>query len=387
MKKNKLFTTIQPKKTSFYFLPTTVYFGRRVIEKLPGIVKKKKSKNILFVIGNSSLENKAIQKILQKVQQLSKITIYPHVIKKSDYKTIDTLTNFCRKYRFDCIIAIGGGAILDTAKCAAILASHQGLVKEFVETKTKKLGKRKISFFAFPTTSGTGSEVTPWATVWADNKKKYSLTSPEMFADVAFVDPQLTDSLPSLVTAESGIDALCQAIESYWNVNHNPTSDKYALEAIKIIIDSLKATVTHPTQKSRDEMAYGSLLGGLAFSNTQTTICHAVSYPMTSHYGVPHGQATSITLPLFINYTLPILPKLRQQKLLHAMEVYTVQNGAKKIKQLMEDIGLKTHFSELGIPKKGIKQIVAEGFHPDRAKNAPRIPTSKELEEMLLTIY
>jgi len=387
MKKNKSFKTFLPKKTKSYFLPTIIYFGRGVIEKLPEIIKKKKHKNILFVISNSSLKNTEVGEVIEKLKQNVQVTIYPNAIKKSDYKTIDTLTNFCRKNSFHLIVAIGGGAVLDTAKCAAILASHEGLVKDYIETKTRKLSKKKVPFIALPTTSGTGSEVTPWATVWADNKKKYSLTNSDMFAEIALVDPQLSDSLPSSVTAESGIDALCQAIESYWNLNHNPTSDKYALEAIKTIMSSLEGAVNNPSRTFRDNMALGSLLGGLAFSNTQTTICHAVSYPMTSHWGVPHGQATSITLPLFITYTLPVLTKKRKQKLLQAIGATSPENAAKKITKLMKDIGLKTRLSKLEIPKAGIKQIVAEGFHPDRAKNAPRIPDSDELQKMLYAIY
>lgn len=378
---------IYSKKTSNYFLPTTSYLGRGVIEKLPEIVKKKHSKNILLVIGNSSQKNTVVQNVLKEIEKNTKLIVYPNAIHKSDYETIDTLTTFCRKNNIDLIVAIGGGAILDSAKCAAILATHKGKVKDYIELKTKKIEKKGVLFVALPTTSGTGSEVTPWATVWADNKKKYSLTDKKMFADIAIVDAQLTDSLPAQVTAESGIDALCQAVESYWNVNHNPTSDKYALRAIELLIKNLNNAVNKPSQKSRDNMSYGSLLGGLAFSNTQTTICHAVSYPMTAHWGIPHGQATSITLPLFINYTLPVLPKKRQEQLLQALGVSSVASASKKITKLIAAIHLKTKLSELGIKKKDIRLIVTEGFHPDRAKNAPRIPTSEELQQMLEIIY
>jgi alcohol dehydrogenase class IV len=133
-------------------------------------------------------------------------------------------------------------------------------------------------------------------------------------------------------------------------------------------------------------MALGSLLGGLALSNTRTTICHSVSYPMTIHWGIPHGQATSITLPLFIEYTFPVLPKAKLLKILKAMNVSSIESASKRVKKLMINIGLKTRLSELGITEGDLDLIVREGFDPARAKNAPKIPSPRELENMLHSI-
>jgi len=156
--------------------------------------------------------------------------------------------------------------------------------------------------------------------------------------------------LPASVTAESGIDALCQAIEAYWSVKHNSTSDKYAISSIKSILQSLEDSVLKSTKKSRDKMALGSLSGGLAFSNTQTTICHSLSYPMTVNWKIVHGQATSITLPVFIEKIFPLLGK-RKLSILKAMNVKNEKQAAIKIKKLIKSIGLKIKLSELKIKK------------------------------------
>jgi alcohol dehydrogenase class IV len=321
------------------------------------------------------------------LRKLKNKILYEPTIKKSDYPSINLLTDFIRNGKFDTVLAIGGGTILDTAKCAAILAKHEGKIEDFVSKKKYKLTKKGLPLIAIPTTAGTGSEVTPWATVWGNDKKKYSLTSNLMFPYLAIVDPALTDTLRPKETAEPGIDALCQAIEAYWNVNSNSKSDKYALEAIRILSENLEKTVNNPNSNNRDEVALGSLRGGLAFSNTQTTICHSVSYPMTAHFGIAHGQATSVTLPLFIEYTLPSLSLIKQQKFYNALGVVDQREASKKIKDIMKACGLKTRLSELGIPREKIDIIVSEGFHPDRAKNAPRIPSPEELKRMLLSIY
>ena len=208
-----------------------------------------------------------------------------------------------------------------------------------------------------------------------------------MFPSVAIVDSVLTDKLPKEVTAESGIDALTQAIEAYWSVKHNPISDEYALDAIKIIMKNLKKAVNKPDKDTRDKMSFASLKSGLAFSNTQTTICHSVSYPITAHWHVSHGQAVSITLPPFIEYILPVVDKFRRDKLLGILDVSNEKEASREIRKLMYGIGLKTKLSDLGISKEGLETIIYEGYNPDRAKNAPRVPSNEELKEILLSIF
>ena len=134
-------------------------------------------------------------------------------------------------------------------------------------------------------------------------------------------------------------------------------------------------------------MMLGSLLGGLSFSNTQTTICHAISYPITIHWNINHGQATSITLPLFIKQIFPLLPKSRLKKLLHILEANNHSDASSKIETLMSNIGLKTKLSELGIKKNEISLIVKESLGQSRLSNSPMIPQPSELEKLLVTIF
>lgn len=374
-------------ETTYYSIPTEIYFGRNILRELSLFIKDKNIKKILFVSGEHLKQSNQLKNLMEYFKEC-RVDVYDQEIKVSDFLTINKLSRYCKKNTFDCIIAVGGGTILDTAKCASILAKHEGIVEDYVLSKAKKIKTKGLFYIAIPTTAGTGSEVTPWASIWGEDKKKYSLFSKTfMFPDIAIIDSALTDTLSPKVTAESGIDALCQAIESYWNVSHNKISDVYALHAIKVIIKSLDSAVNNPNPKIREAMAWGSLCGGLAFSNTKTTICHAISYPLTAHWRIPHGQATSLTLPIFIQKIIPLMTKARQKRLLSALESENAPEAAIKITQLMKGIGLKIHFSDLGLEKKDIQQVVKESFYTDRMNNIPLIYTEDTLTELLFSLY
>ncbi len=272
---------IPPKKTKKYTMPTQVFLGRGLLRKIDNIILELKPKKTLLVAGEHFKNSVYYNYLVKKLSKNLNLVLFDKTVKESNFSTINYLSNFCRKNSIDTIIAIGGGKILDVAKSATILTTNAGLVEDFVKKK-KFIKNKAIKLIAIPTTAGTGSEVTPWATIWGEDGKKYSLSHQKyMFPYIALIDPSTTDYLPAKVTAESGIDAICQSIEAYWNINHNPISDNYALKSIKLIISNLEKAVISGNKKYRDQMMLGSLLGGLSFSNTQTTICHAISYPIT----------------------------------------------------------------------------------------------------------
>lgn len=375
---------IPPKKERSYQMPTNVFYGRGLLNKIDQIISSIKSKKIVIVAGEHFKYSSDYRLLVQKLGNYFELTTYKPVIAASNFRSIDNLSNFCRTNNFDTVVAIGGGTILDVAKSAALLAKNTGSIKDFLQ-KNKPILKKGIKIVAVPTTAGTGSEVTPWATVWAEDKK-YSFSSNYMFPEIALVDPQNTDSLTPKITAESGIDALCQAIESYWNKNHNPVSDQYALKSINLIYQNLKKAVKYGSKKHRDNMMLGSLWGGLSFSNTQTTICHALSYPITIHWKINHGQATSITLPLFIKIFFPLLTAARLDKILRALDSKTPLEASLKTELLMSKIGLKIKLSQLDINKKGVTLIIRETVDQSRLLNSPFIPSISQLKTLLMTI-
>lgn len=375
---------ILPRKEKEYFMPTEVVFGRGAIKRILEEPIIAESKRIVLMTGNHFKESKELNFFKNEFADQNKILIvYENSVNISDIAGVNDLTDFARKNYPDLIISIGGGTIIDLGKCAAVLVKNGGKVEDYL-IEGKNIRNEGIKFVAVPTTAGTGSEVTPWATVWdTESKQKYSFASPMMFPDLAIVDPSLTDELPPKITAETGMDALTQGIEAFWSKLHNPVSDEYALRSIRLVLDNLDTAVNCPNEQSRDFMAQASLFAGLAFSNTKTTICHSVSYPMTAHFGVTHGQAVSITLPIMMGYSFPSLEKERGDMLLSTIGVKTVEEASGIIKNLIKSVGMATTLAELGINEKNLDVIVQEGFNPDRVNNAPKVPSPQELKELL----
>ena len=224
------------------------------------------------------------------------------------------------KGRYDAVIALGGGSVLDSAKFFALhneIAVNNGGLEIVGEA-------RAMPLFACPSTAGTGSELTQWATIW-DSKAnvKYSLSHKCLYPQIAFYDISLLLSLPLNLSIHTTLDSLSHAVESIWNKNANPISTQYAKAAIELILENLpllyemltsldskdctlntadsRKSTQETTQNLRRNLALACIQSALSFSNTQTALAHAISYPITMRFGVPHGLACSFTLPILLD--------------------------------------------------------------------------------------
>ena len=232
------------------------------------------------------------------------VSIINNITPNPDFST---LTESCRQFADWAsddmvIVALGGGSVIDAAKVLAASNNGFGPVREYLETTQ---GGDKLSAYpiiAIPTTAGTGSEVTKWATVWdTESQKKYSLSLQALYPTHAIVDPELMLELPKALTTSTGLDALSHALESIWNRNSNPVSANHAVFAATEIMAALPKLVSDLQNiVLRSRVARASLFAGLAFSNTRTAIAHSVSYPITLKYKVPHGLACSFSLPMVL---------------------------------------------------------------------------------------
>lgn len=202
---------------------------------------------------------------------------------------------------FDLVLAFGGGSAMDAAKAlAAGLAPDSGSrdLAALIAAPDRHLTRPCLPLLALPTTAGTGAEVTPFATIWDHGaRKKLSLASPFLFAHMAIIDPDLARDLPREPTLSTGLDALNQAFESVWNRNATPLTRGFAGRAIALALAALpRLAADLGDQAALVMMAEAALLAGLAISQTRTAICHAMSYPLTAHFGLPHGWACAATM-------------------------------------------------------------------------------------------
>ncbi|MFM0034685.1 iron-containing alcohol dehydrogenase PsrA [Paraburkholderia strydomiana] len=283
------------------------------------------------------------------------------------------------------LVALGGGSVMDSAK---VLAAEHGEFEPMLAylTQGRETGRRALPIIAVPTTSGTGSEVTSWATVWdPENDRKLSLSRDDLYPEAVLVDPRLVVGLPRVQTVASGLDALSHALESLWNVHANPVTRGLAVEAAREIIAALPQVAAAPTNlDARSQMALGALRAGLAFSNTRTALAHNISYAITLGHGVPHGLACSFCLPAVMQAAIGADPAC--DAALGAI-FGSLEHAPQRLTEFLRLLDVDTHPAAYGLASAEWTGIVDEAFDGARGRNfigsRARFP-SFDFEPMLL---
>jgi phosphonate metabolism-associated iron-containing alcohol dehydrogenase len=267
------------------------------------------------------------------------------------------------------IVAIGGGSVIDSAKVFAAAGGDFGRIMRFLESKQGGEQLAGTPIIAVPTTAGTGSEVTSWATVWdRRSARKYSLSHSLLYPEHAFVDPSLMVGKPRQLTISTGLDALSHALESLWNVNANPISAHHAVAAAREILVVLPALVSDlKNLELRSRMAAAALSAGLAFSNTRTAIAHSISYPVTLHRNVAHGIACSFTLPAVLRSVSDIGGPTRDA--LTQIFGTDLSTGAERLERFLEQLGVSTDFRTYGFDANTWATLVLDAFDGERGQN------------------
>jgi len=374
-------------------MPTKIHFGNKSFEKLESIVKEYDLASIFLITGkNFTKKTKLYERTLNLLKNYN-VFVYDRVNPVPKLEEVNEALKTARLNNASLIIGLGGGSVLDTAKIISVMIGNEENLLDY--SNDKKI-KNKRPLIAIPTTSGTGSEVTPFAAIYHKNKKKSfgSIKDYLFYPDHAIVDPELTFTMPIRLTASSGLDALSQAVESYWSINSNPLSDTHAVQAIKLILENLDYSYKRINDiDSKFNMSKASLESGLAFSQTATTAPHSVSYPMTTYFNLDHGFACALTLPEFLLYNYNVneedclekrgykFARKKLDDLCLNLGVLDVIDLYKRIKKLMQSINAPLTLSEAGI--NNIRIILEEGFNPERMNNNPRKVTRESLNRIL----
>jgi len=366
-----------------YYIPTKIIFGVGSLNKLAEVVGAFSPKKIVLVTGKQSMKKFGIaDKIIENLKGYP-VAVYDNVEHNPTTRNIEDGLQFLKKEEGNLVIGLGGGSAIDFAKAIAVLLKHPSSVSEYLSTN-REIINRGIPIIAIPTTAGTGSEVTQYASIiHEDTKKKISLTHDYLRPNVAILEPALTVTMSKFITAITGLDALSQCIEAYWSRNHTHVSDVFALKGIKLISDNIVNAYNHPDKiELRSNMSLASLFSGIAISIAATTIVHSVSYPLTARFNVPHGLSCSLTLPSFIRYNSEVIGG-RILDMAKAINAETVGDFIQKIDEIIVNVKLPRRLSEVGVNSEDIDLIVKEGFRPDRAGNNPREVTVEGLRKIL----
>ncbi len=291
--------------------------------------------------------------------------------------------NLAREFQADCVIGLGGGSSLDTAKLVAFLANSQQSLDDIYGVGMAK-GAR-LPLILIPTTSGTGSEVTPIAIVTSRESQKMGVVSPLLLPDIAVLDAELTVGLPPHVTAATGVDAMVHAIEAYTTINRkNPLSDMLALKALELLSKNIRQVVDDGQNlESRSGMLLGSMLAGQAFANAPVAAVHALAYPLGGNFHVPHGLSNSLMLPHVMRFNAAIIPD--QYAELARIILPEVSSGSNQelsnrlidwIGKLTSEIGLETKLSQVGIRGDHLEMLANDALKQERLLvNNPRVMT------------
>ena len=374
--------------------------GFGAIDSLKSILVDFSAKKIFLVIGKISYSKCGAKKCLDRILADYEVKTFSEFDRNPKIEDLNKGIEAFSQVRGDVVIALGGGSVIDMAKMINFFGSNELDPKVYVTEKKADANIEKGKpLIAIPTTAGTGSEATHFAVLYIQHKK-FSATHNHILPDVAIVDPQFTMSLPPKITASSGMDALSQAVESYWCINSDDESKGYAKESIELILPNLPVVVNSPTESSRSMMAEAAHLAGKAINITKTTAPHAVSYPLTSFFGIPHGHAVGLTLSSFLVYNFNVTShdtldqrgcdyvKKSVCEIAGFLGQNSVAQSKQKIDDLMHEIGLETRLSSLGIEsKEDIEVIIENGFNPERVKNNPRRLTEETLRAILYSVY
>lgn len=302
-------------------------------------------------------------------------------------ESVDKAAEAARTIKADCVIGLGGGSALDVSKMVSCLVTNVGSIYDYYAGGTKQLQPRTTELICIPTTAGTGSEVT---NVGVFTNKKAGIKIPfvtnEFWPDYAILDPELTFTLPPAVTASTGMDAFCHAIEAYWNKDSLPICDMLSLGAMKMILENIKQAYEHPQDmEARGAIITASLIAGISFSQTRTTGIHALSFPITTEFGASHGVACAITLSAFIK----ISGEKEKEKMLvlaNYLGYASINALSEAIEKLMISMNMPVRLSQIGIRESDLEHITQVGLKAAIIQLTPAIMNEETVYALLKSI-
>ena len=406
----------------WFKVPSKIYFERDSIEYLNSM---RDVERVFIVTDRSMVDLGYVTRVTDQLEQRRnnvQVQLFCDVEPDPSIQTVKKGLGLMQAFRPDTIIAIGGGSSMDAAKGMWLFyeqpdVNFDDLKQKFMDIRKRafrypELGK-KSKLVCIPTTSGTGSEVTPFAVITdKEENKKYPLTDYSLTPTVAIVDPALTMSLPASITADTGMDVLTHATEAFVSTLASDFTDGLALQAVKMVFEYLPRAVANGKNdpEAREKMHNAATLAGMAFANAFLGMNHSLAHKIGAEFHVPHGRTNAILLPYVIRYngTKPekpgVWPKYNYYKAdekyaelarLIGLKFNTVEEGvvayAKACAELGADCGIKMSFKEQGLDSSAwmaAREKIAYLAYEDQCSPAnPRVPMVQDMVEILTASY
>ena len=358
-----------------HFQPVTLRFGNGMRQ---GLEQALEGRRTLLVSGRETLERGGCLHLLsESVRRSSPVPPNP------GDTVIDALLEEGREFGADCILGLGGGSAMDAAKVVAMLLGNWPTISAYRERDGSR--PRVTYLIQAPTTAGTGSEVTRWASLWNEGVKS-SVDETAGFADLAVVDPELCHGMPPRLALATGMDAMSHAMESLWGVHRSPLSEGYAARALSLLAAHLeKACSGKADAKTWEALALASTLAGLALSCTRSAAAHALSYELTGRFGLEHGLAVGLLCKSLLRWNQPAASE-GVRIILEALGVSKVGEAQGFIDRCFLKAGHQPQLSAFGISEENFPAVVAQASGSNRLGNNPGVLDADALLGVLTDI-
>lgn len=370
-----------------FVLNETSYHGAGAIEAIPAEIKKRKLKKVFVCSDPDLVKFKVTDKVI-KVLDKAKIphTLYTDIKANPTIENVQTGVSAYKKSGADCIVAIGGGSAMDTAKAIGIIINnpeHEDVrsLEGAVDTANPS-----VPIISVPTTAGTAAEVTiNYVITDREKNRKFVCVDPHDIPVVAVVDSDMMSTMPKGLTASTGMDALTHAIEGYITKGAWELSDMFHLKAIEIISRSLRGAVEN-TKEGREGMALGQYVAGMGFSNVGLGIVHSMAHPLGALYDTPHGVANAILLPTVMEYNAPATGE-KYREIARAMGVKGVDDmsveqyrkaAIEAVKKLSKDVGIPADLKAI-VKKEDIPFLAQSAMDDACRPGNPKDPTLADI--------
>lgn len=375
-------------------LPREVSSGAGSIQKLREVLRRKKQ--ILLLADPVLVKLDYLRSVLELLEQEGKAwRLESEIPSEPQAQQIEAVLNKCRGMHCDCVLGIGGGSVLDTAKLLALLLETEKSVFDLMQNPSIE-ETRLLPLVLVPTTAGTGSEATPNAIVTDTSRNmKVGIVNQAFIPDTVILDPAFTMTLPQSVTAATGMDALAHALECYISKKANPISDTYAIEAMRLIFSNLLTAYQQPDHAdARHAMLYAAFLGGLCIATSSTTAVHALAYPLGGKYHIPHGVSNAMLLPAVMEFNRSVITDKLYTVAVRCMGLpasVTKEEAADAvIRQLYafsRQMQIPTDLKKYGIRPGELDQLAEEGFAVRRLlDNNPKQMQLSDVREIYETL-
>jgi len=375
-----------------YHMRTRVIYEIGAALKLGELCKFFGQKVFLITDGYMAKNAPIFPKVLEGLTQAGlQVEVYSDVQPDPTIEMVDAVAQKMKSFHADVLIALGGGSPMDTAKAAGLMARNEGSIGEYLQ-KQRTVQQDALPLICIPTTAGTGSEVTS-GTVITDRKReeKIGLNHPSMSPAIALIDPEIQMSMPPALTAATGLDALCHAIEAYTSRQANPLSDAMTLQAIRLIGQNIRRAVSNGNDlEARGQMAVASLMAGIGFAQAGLGLVHGIAHCLGAMYHVPHGIANAIMLPYVMEFNI-MGNENRFCDIAAALGIpvadMTVRDAAKmaveEIRQMQIDLAIPS-LEQVGVHEGDIDTIVANSITYRLLPNNPRTVSEQDIRSILL---